>query len=120
MYKLPAALTRLAGELGVEIRLNTEVAKIVIERGRARGVRLASGEELWSDAVVANSDALETYGRLIERPARRIYTDRRLARLEPSCSGFVLLLGVARRYEDWRTITSLLARLPGGIRALFD
>ncbi len=121
MYKLPAALTRLAGELGVEIRTNTEVEKIVIEKGRARGVRLASGEELWSDAVVANSDALETYGRLIERPARRIYTDRRLARLEPSCSGFVLLLGVARRYEELAHHNIFFSRdYPAEFRALFD
>lgn len=123
MYKLPLALARLARELGVEIYTNTEVASIVIERGQARGVRIkncnvangfAHNEEtenvcakdaadetdfVAADFVIANSDAIETYRRLIDTDARRIFTNKKLARTEPSCSGFVLLLGVKRRYE---------------------
>ena len=101
MYELPRTLARLAGELGVELRTGAEVEKIVIERNRARGVRLKNGETLKADAVLANSDAIETYRRLVEpQQAQRSDAGRKLARVEPSCSGFVLLLGVRRRYEQ--------------------
>ncbi|MBD0324958.1 MAG: phytoene desaturase [Pyrinomonadaceae bacterium] len=100
MYKLPLALAALAEELGVEIRTGAEVEEILIERGRACGVRFNDGEVLRADAVLANSDAVDTYRRLIKTEARRIYTNRRLEKLEPSSSGFVLLLGVARRYPQ--------------------
>lgn len=100
MYALPTALVKLARELGAEIRTGVEVEKILVERGRACGVRLSDGEDLRADAVLANSDAVDTYRRLIDSRARRVYTNRKLDKLEPSCSGFVLLLGVARRYPQ--------------------
>ncbi|MCP9494449.1 MAG: phytoene desaturase family protein [Pyrinomonadaceae bacterium MAG19_C2-C3] len=105
MYELPRALVRLAGEFGVEIETNTEVSRIIVEGGTARGVAFKrDGEnqiiEERCDAVIANSDAIETYRRLIPPENRRIYTDKKLARIEPSCSGFVLLLGVNRKYDS--------------------
>jgi phytoene desaturase len=81
--------------------MNTEVEKILIEGGRARGVALKSGEVRRCDAVLANSDAIETYRTLIKPAARgRGYTDEKLARIEPSSSGFVILAGARRRYES--------------------
>ena len=100
MYELPSALASLAQEMGVVMRMETEVDKILIEQGRACGVQLAGGEVLKCDAVVANSDAVDTYRRLIEKKERRIYTNRRIEKLEPSCSGFVLLLGSKQRYPQ--------------------
>ncbi len=101
MYELPRALARIATELGVTVTTNAEVEKILIEGARVRGVVLKNGEERRCDAVVANSDAVETYRRLIAPAARqRGFTDRRLARIEPSCSGFVILAGTRRRYES--------------------
>lgn len=124
MYELPAQLTRLARELGVEVHTNAEVEEILIEHGRACGVRLKCDEErqeFRADAVVANSDAVETYRRLIDERARRIYTDRRLARIEPSSSGFVLLLGVRRRYEQLSHHNIFFSLdYPAEFRAIFD
>nr|MBA3440822.1 phytoene desaturase [Pyrinomonadaceae bacterium] len=124
MYELPTQLARLARELGVEIHTDAEVEEILIEHGRACGVRLMCGEdrqEVRADAVVANSDAVETYRRLIDERARRIYTDRRLARIEPSCSGFVLLLGTRRRYEQLSHHNIFFSPdYPAEFRALFD
>lgn len=101
MYELPRSLARLASELGVTITTDVEVEKILIEGGRTRGVTLKGGEVLRCDAVLANSDAIETYRTLIEPAARgRGYSDEKLARVEPSCSGFVILAGTRRRYEN--------------------
>ncbi|NCA68604.1 MAG: phytoene desaturase [Sphingobacteriia bacterium] len=56
MHQTAVALARLAESLGATIQYQTEVAEILIERGRARGVRLGSGEQLSADAVVFNGD----------------------------------------------------------------
>ncbi|MFN2454785.1 MAG: phytoene desaturase family protein [Pyrinomonadaceae bacterium] len=100
IYNLVRALVRLCDELGVEIRTNVEVEKILIEKQRARGVLLKDGKIQKCDAVIANADAVETYRSLINENSRRIYTNKKIARIEPSCSGFVLLLGVNRRYDS--------------------
>lgn len=92
IYEIPKALAKLAGELGVEIRTSCEVEKILVRDKKATGVRLENGDELKSDFVVANSDAVETYRNLIEAKNARV------ERLEPSSSGFVLLLGVKKRF----------------------
>ena len=69
-------------------------------RANAAGVRLASGEELRADNVIVNADPMYSYPALI--PTR--YQDRGLVRrmreLEPSCSGFVILLGVKGDYPE--------------------
>lgn len=96
IYEIPKALERLARESGVEIRTGCAVEKIVVENEKAVGVCLESGEILKSDAVVANSDAIETYRNLLDKE----FFNRKLDRREPSCSGFVLLLGVRKKFSQ--------------------
>lgn len=100
MYEIPKALERLATELGVEIKTKCAVEKILIESGKAVGVKLLGGENLPGDFVVANADAIETYRNLIEAKERKSFTDKKLNTIEPSCSGFVLLLGVKKQFPQ--------------------
>ena len=95
MYTLALALERLARSLGVEIRTNAAVERIVLCGGAASGVILAGGEQLEAASVVVNADPRYAYEQLLPAQARAA---KRLARLEPSCSGFILLLGVDRQY----------------------
>ncbi len=95
IYEIPKAIAKLAGETGVEIRLDSDVEQIVVANGRAKGVKLRDGETLDADFVVANSDAIETYRNLVTSAD---YPPKKLERIEPSCSGFVLLLGTKRPY----------------------
>jgi phytoene desaturase len=97
MYALAEAMLRLAGELGVELRTSAPVAEVEHERGRVRAVRLESGERLPAAQVVVNADPRYAYGALVRGQGA---TAARLARLEPSCSGFLLFLGVRRVYEQ--------------------
>lgn len=97
MYQLARALERLARDLGVDIRTNSLVEQVLVEDGAARGVRLADGETLKADSVVINADPRYAYQVLLPGQERAA---RRLARLEPSCSGLIMLLGVGRQYED--------------------
>ncbi|NTU80920.1 MAG: phytoene desaturase [Chloroflexales bacterium] len=98
MYGLAIALAQLCDELGVELRLNAPVAQILLHPGgAARGVRLACGEELCAAQVIVNADPRYAYEALI--PGQTAMA-RRMARLEPSCSGFVLFLGIDRTYAQ--------------------
>ena len=96
IYEIPQALAKLAGELNVKIRPHCAVEKIVVEDKKAVGVKLENGEILRGDFVVANSDAIETHRHLLDEKFFNAKLDER----EPSCSGFVLLLGIKRKYPQ--------------------
>lgn len=98
IYAIARAMARLAAELGVEIRTGCPVERILVENRRARGVQ-AGGERLAAKAVVANVDVAIVYERLLPDEAVDGGYLRRLLRAEPSCSGYVLLLGVEGRHE---------------------
>ncbi len=100
MYEIPRALEKLARELNVKIKTNCEVEKIEIENGKAFRVRLKNGEILPSDFVISNADAIETYRSLIDEEKRKNFSDKKLNKIEPSSSGFVLLLGVKKRFPN--------------------
>ena len=93
---VPAALSRLAGELGVELRAGTEIDSLVIDGGRVHGVRTTAGEQIELGAVVCNMDAVRAHRELMAAPSARGFETRR--RYEPACSGVVLYLGLSRRY----------------------
>jgi phytoene desaturase len=96
-----AALGRLMDELGVKVHLETEVAEILINDDRkAAGVRLADGETIPADVVVSNGDVAATYRHLIPAQHRRVYSDRRLDKMNYSMSLFVIYFGTKRRYLD--------------------
>jgi len=127
LYRLAERLLAVAQELGVEFRPNSEVAEVIVEekpngrRAKAAGVRLASGEELRADSVIINADPMYSYPALI--PTR--YQDRALVRrmreLEPSCSGFVLLLGVKGSYPELAHHNVFFGKdYPAEFRAIFE
>jgi phytoene desaturase len=69
------------------------------EARRVTGVRLADGTALRGRAVVANVDVTTVYHDLLDRRVAALPL-RRLARREPSLSGFVLLLGLEGISEE--------------------
>ncbi|HEX6887678.1 MAG TPA: phytoene desaturase family protein, partial [Candidatus Nanopelagicales bacterium] len=93
LRSLGDALRARLDERGVEVRLGTPVARILLDAGRVSGVRLTSGEQVPAEVVVANADAARVYGELLgpDAPSGPM---RRLARATPSLSGFVMLLAV--------------------------
>ena len=99
---VPEALTKLATELGVEVRTGVGVKRIRLEnkansKPRAVGVELDNQERIPAAAVVSNMDSVRTYGELIGgRPAKTFQTKRGY---EPACSGVVLYLGLNQSYD---------------------
>lgn len=99
IHAVASGMARLARELGVQICTDAPVASIEVTNGRATGVRLASGERLPASAVVANVDLSTVYKSLLPGGAQSRALER-LKSAEPSCSGFVLLLGVEGERRD--------------------
>ncbi len=91
-------LVGLVRSQGGEIRLNSEVAEITLEQGRASGVRLTSGERLRADVVVSNADPAWTYRYLVPGARRRHWTDRRIERAHYSSGLFVWYFGTRGQY----------------------
>ena len=94
------ALTRLLAELGGRIRLNARVTDILIERGRATGVRLATGETVPAAIVVSNADVARTYGSMLPPAARWPYPRPRWRLTRYAMSLVVIYFGTSRTYRD--------------------
>ncbi len=94
---VPAALRKLALELGVDIQTGVSVGRILIENGRAVGVETTTGERIAAAAVVSNRDTVRTHRDLIGGEVAARFENRRS--YEPACSGVVLYLGLKKRYE---------------------
>ncbi|HEX6850678.1 MAG TPA: phytoene desaturase family protein [Candidatus Polarisedimenticolaceae bacterium] len=91
-------MARIARELGVEIRLNEPVGKILFEGRRAVGVKTAEGE-IRGDAVVVNADFARAMHRMVPEELRPRWTDAKLETRRFSCSTFMLYLGIEGRYD---------------------
>jgi len=93
VYQLALAYAQLALDVGVEIRYGACVTEIDLKGNSVRGIRLATGDVLAAEAVISNADVSWTYQTLL--PAQAPHPN---LRLEPSCSGFVQLLGLGAQH----------------------
>jgi phytoene desaturase len=100
VYAIARALTRLAEELGIEIHTNCPVQQIVTDGDQIKGVTLADGTLQPAMTVVANVDVATVYQKLLPSEATSSAQLARLNRAEPSCSGFILLLGVNKLHPQ--------------------
>lgn len=66
MGGITQAMANFARSKGVEIRTAASVEKILIEKGRAIGVQLESGEIVNSRCVLANTDPKRTFLKLLD------------------------------------------------------
>lgn len=88
------ALIRGLKKWGGTLRLGTHVEKILVESGRARGVRLRNGEELSASIVISNATLWDTYAQLLE-PGDLPNSDRQNALKTPAIDSFMHLhLGI--------------------------
>lgn len=97
---LARGLARAASDLGVRIHLGCPVRQVVVENGRATGLLLANGERVQADVVLVNADFGHAVANLLPPHARGPYSERRLGKMQFSCSTFMLYLGVDRRWDD--------------------
>ncbi len=93
-------MVKLIEGQGSTVQCSTEVDEITIQRGRATGVKLASGEELKAEVVVSNADAAWTYRHLVPERWRKRWSNQRIERAAYSNGLFVWYFGTNRRYDD--------------------
>ncbi|MBP6469385.1 MAG: NAD(P)/FAD-dependent oxidoreductase [Chloroflexi bacterium] len=60
------AIARSAAALGAEIRCNAGVAQVMVKNGRAVGVALENGDELYADMVASSLDPKLTFLKLVD------------------------------------------------------
>ncbi len=93
-------LCGLVEHLGGSVECDAEVRRILVEKGVAKGVVLASGEVLRSDVVVSNADSAWTYRHLVDPKDRPSWSDRRIERARYSMGLFVWYFGTKKLYPD--------------------
>lgn len=93
-HAIPEALVAEIEAHGGRVVLRTEVERILVEDGAARGVRLADGREIRADVVISNADPGVTWGRLVEPRHLGARLRRRVARARYSFSTLSLFMAV--------------------------
>ena len=96
LYNIARGLQRLLDELGVVVRLNSGVTGVRKQGDRVTGV-LANGEFHPADIIVSNMEVIPAYEKLLLEDEAFM---RGLDRLEPSCSGLVIELGLDCQYPQ--------------------
>lgn len=115
------AVADRARERGARLLTGTRVAEVLLEGGRAAGVRLADDRRLAADVVVVNADAAALFGvrtppgqpPLLARTTSTRSARAGLVATTPSLSGFVLLLALRGRTPGLAHHTVLFPPLEG-------
>ncbi|KAI0169752.1 phytoene dehydrogenase [Hypoxylon sp. FL1284] len=119
-----AALVRVGERLGVRFRLDAPVERILTRADgvTARGVRLASGEELGADVVVVNADLVYAYSHLFPASAPGVAAyARSLRRRDGSCSSVSFYWSLDRKVPELQTHNIFLAdQYRESFDAIFD
>ena len=93
-------MAEIAVELGVDLRLDAEVAGLQFDGKRPTAVKTADGDRFPCDALVINADFGRAMTRLVPDGLRKNWTNARLAKKKFSCSTFMLYLGVEGLEEE--------------------
>jgi phytoene dehydrogenase-like protein len=88
MGAITQAMARACRAKGVEIRAACEVARVVVEGGRARGVVLQDGSYVEARVVLSNADPKRTFLRLLPREALEPAFARKVERLRTRAAYF--------------------------------
>ncbi len=97
---LTAALHQLMLDVGVTIRTNTTVRRILTRDRVATGIELTGGDTLPADLVVSNADPLHLYREMIPSPRQSPFFRLKQSRMKSSMGLFVLFFGTDGTYPD--------------------
>lgn len=100
LYRIAESLKDLCTDMGVSFHFEKPVAEINTNSGRVSGITLEDGENIAADLIVSNSDSTETIVHLLSDKDVSSVKKQKAKKVEPSCSGFVLLLGVNTIYPE--------------------
>lgn len=104
---LPTKLVKFIRAAGGEVRLASAVSRILVTEGKAAGIELADGKIINAKTVVSNADVQHTFLNLVDADELPDHFRQRIQQLKPSCSVFMVFLGVDY-VPDVEPITSVL------------
>jgi len=82
------------------VLVKAEVERILIDRNRAGGVRLAGGDEIRAPIVISDCGVPNTFGKLISPEiAGRLGFLKKLKKVQPSCPHVCLYIGIKESAE---------------------
>ncbi len=105
-----SALAKLMAEVGIEVRLGSQVKRILTEQATAVGVEMSDGKFIMADLVVCNADPPFVYKNMIAEGAQSKWNNRRIEKLKYSMGLFVLYFGTSKQYPDLAHHTILLGK----------
>ena len=97
LYGIALGLQRLMEELGVTVKLNSEVTEVRKDGRRVAGIVTKDGEFQAADIVVSNMEVIPAYEKLLREDEEFLQS---LDKFEPACSGLVLELGLDCQYPQ--------------------
>ncbi len=95
MVKITAALYKLAAKIGVDVVLNSQVEKILVDHKKVTGV-VAAGKSFSSDVVVSNQDVYFTYLHLLDQPLKA----KHVLKQERSSSALIFYWGINHSFAE--------------------
>lgn len=104
MGSLVKAFEKCFLELGGEINTNCDVSEIIVENGKAIGVKY-NDTSRYSDLVISNADLGFTYRHLINSKYRKKWTNRKIENMNYSMSCVLIYLGCKKKFEKLKLNT---------------
>ncbi len=95
MHSITTSLQQLALEVGVSIRFEHPVDSILVEKGKAIGIR-CRGENHMADFVASNMDVYPTYKKLLPQE----WHPKKVLRQERSSSALIFYWGIAKTFPQ--------------------
>lgn len=102
IYSIARLLHKTARKQGVKFVLKNQIEQIAVSDSVVEGIFDEHGKFAEADIVIANADATYTYSKLLNNQSFSKKKKKKIKRIEPSCSGFVLMLGVNKQFEQLR------------------
>lgn len=99
LSEISEAMRRVCEELGVKLRLDTPVDKLILDGRKVKGVTLSDGESFYADETVVNADFGYAMKHLVPPGVLRKYSADNVDRKPYSCSTFMLYLGIDKIYD---------------------
>ena len=98
---------------GGEVRLRSRVERILIEDGRAAGVRLAKGEEFRAPLVISNADAKRTLLEMVGEERLSPALAQRMKEFRMALPMFIIYMAMRVPPEELGLPNSTICLIPG-------
>lgn len=98
---------------GGKLLVSADVKEVVVDHGRAVGVRMQDGREFHAATVISDAGAANTYGRLLPRVRETQEVMRKIERIPPSMAHVSLYVGLKSTSEELGIAPTNLWICPG-------